>query len=191
MSAPRPRPATAAINHVLRSAPGAMERLACHAGRTIGVEVGPLELAFTVQTTGEVTAAVTGAVRDLTVRMSPFLLPRLVARDSAAFDQVEMEGDPGLAKEVDFLIRNLTWDVEEDLSRAVGDIVARRLVGAVRGMADWSRDAAWRTAAGAAEYATEEAPLLASRVKVEDFNRAVAELEGALDRLEGRIGKLE
>ncbi len=191
MSAPRPRPATAAINHVLRSAPLALQRLAPHAGRTVGVDVGPLVMAFTIQTTGEVTAAVTGATRDVTVRVSPFLLPRLVARDPAAFDQVEMEGDPRLAKEVDFLMRNLTWDVEEDLSRVVGDIVAHRLVGTVRGMADWSRDAAWRTAAGAAEYATEEAPLLASRVKVEDFNRAVAELEGALGRLEGRIGKLE
>lgn len=191
MSVLRPRPAAAALNHVLRSAPLAMERLARHAGRTIGVDLGPLALAFTVQTTGEVTTAVTGASRDLTVRVSPFLVPRLAARDPAAFGEVEMQGDPELAKEVDYLLRNLTWDVEEDLSRAVGDIAAHRLVGGVRSLTGWGRDAAWRSAAGAAEYATEEAMLVASRVKIEDFNRGVAELDAALARLEARIGRLE
>ena len=185
-----PHPATRALNHVLRSAPLALERLRRHAGRTAAFHVGPVTLAFTVQTTGEVTAALPGATRDLTVRISPFLLPRLAARDEAAYREVDMQGDPELAQEVSFLARHLTWDVEEDLSRVVGDIAAHRMVAGARGVAHWGREAVLRTAQGAAEYWTEESPLVASRVKVEDFVHAVAELRDAVERLEKRIERI-
>jgi ubiquinone biosynthesis protein UbiJ len=185
-----PHPATRAINHVLRSAPLAMERLRRHAGRTAAVHVGPLTLAFTVQTTGEVTAAVPGAPRDLEIRMSPFLLPRLAAREPAAFDEIEMQGEAALAEDVRFLARNLTWDVEEDLSKVTGDIAAHRIVGSARAFRGWSSDASLRVAQGAAEYWTEEQPLIASRVKLEDFAREVAALEARLASLEARLARL-
>ena len=190
MSALLPHPATRAVNHVLRSAPLAMERLARHAGRTAAFQVGPVTLAFTVQTTGEVTAAVPGASRDLEVRLSPFLLPRLAAREEAAYREIEMKGDMELAHEISFLARHLSWDFEEDLSRAIGDIAAHRVAGAARGLARWARQAGLRTAQGAAEYWTEESPRIASRVKVEDFVRDVGELRDAVERLEKRMERL-
>ena len=187
MSAFLPHPATAALNHVLRSAPLAMERLRKHAGRTAAFHLGPVTLAFTVQTTGEVTAAVPGASRDLEVRISPFLLPRLAAHEEAAYREIRMQGDMELAHEISFLARHLTWDYEEDLSRLVGDIAARRVAEGARGFARFARQAGTRTAQGAAEYWTEESPLIASRVKVEDFVREVSELRDAVERLEKRI----
>jgi ubiquinone biosynthesis protein UbiJ len=190
VSAPFPHPAARAVNHVLRSAPLAMERLRKHAGRTAEFHVGPVRIAFTVQTTGEVTAAVPSAARDLTVRIPPFLLPRLAAREEAAFREIEMQGDMELAQEVSFLARNLTWDVEEDLSKVVGDIAAHRLVSGARSAHRWVREAALRTAQGAAEYWTEESPLIASRVKVEGFVRDVAEVRDAVERLEKRVERL-
>ena len=190
MSAPFPHPAARAVNHVLKSAPLAMERLARHAGRTAAFHVGPVSVAFTIQTTGEVASAVEGAARDLDVRISPFLLPRLAAREEAAFREIEMKGDMELAQEISFLARNLTWDAEEDLSKVVGDIAAHRIVSTARAFIGWSADAGVRMAQGAAEYWTEEAPLIATRVKVDTFVNGVAELRDAVERLEKRIGKL-
>jgi ubiquinone biosynthesis protein UbiJ len=190
VSALFPHPATRAINHVLRSAPLALERLRRHAGRTAAFHVGPVTLAFTVQTTGEVAAAVSGAARDLDVRISPFLLPRLAANEEAAYREIEMQGDMELAHEISFLARHLTWDVEEDLARVIGDIAAHRVVAAARGVGKWGREAALRTAQGASEYWTEESPLIASRVKVDSFVREVAELRDAIERLEKRIERL-
>ena len=164
-----PHPATSAINHVLRSTPLAMERLAKHAGRTARFNVGPASLSLTVQSNGEVAPAATGASRDLDVRIPPSLLRRLAAREEDAWREVEMDGDMELAQEVVFLARNLDWDVEEDLSRVVGDIAAHRIVSAARSLHRWGRDAGGRLAQGAAEYWTEEAPLIASRVKVAGF----------------------
>jgi ubiquinone biosynthesis accessory factor UbiJ len=190
VSALFPNPAVGALNHVLRSAPLALERLRRHAGRTVAFHVGPLTTAFTIQTTGEVTAALPGTARDLQVRISPFLLPRLAANEEAAFRELEMEGDMELAQEVSFLARHLDWDAEEDLARAIGDIPAHRVMSAARSVRDWGRDASLRMAQGAAEYWTEEAPVIASRVKVESFVQGVAELREALDRLEKRIDQL-
>lgn len=185
-----PHPATAALNHVLRSAPVALERLRRHAGRTVAVHVGPATFAFTIQTTGEVTAAMPAASRDVDVRISPFLLPRLAANEEAAFRDIEIQGDPDLAEEVQFLARNLTWDAEEDLARAIGDVPAHRMASAARSFRDWSRDAALRVAQGASEYWTEESPLIASRVKVESFARGVEELRVAVERLDERVARL-
>ena len=178
------------VNHVLRSAPLAMERLRKHAGRTVVVRVGPVDTALTIQTTGEVTDAVAAASPDLDVRISPFLLPRLAAGEEAAFREIEMSGDMELAQELSFLARNLDWDFEEDLSKAVGDVAAHRIAGGVRAFRDWSRDAALRMAQGAAEYWTEESALIASRVKVEDFVGEVSRLRDAIERLEKRIERL-
>ena len=190
MSALFPHPAARALNHVLKSAPLAMERLARHAGRTVAFHVGPISLAFTVQTTGEVAAAVEGAPRDLEVRISPFLLPRLAAHEEAAFREIDMQGDMELAQEVSFLARTLTWDAEEDLARVVGDIAAHRIAAGARALRDWGADTGVRLAQGAAEYWTEESPLIATRVKVDTFVNGVAELRDALERHEKRIGKL-
>jgi len=73
----------------------------------------------------------------------------------------------------------------------VGDIAAHRLVGAACGFARWSHDASLRVAQGAAEYWTEESPLVASRVKVEGFARDVSALRDAVASLERRIARLE
>jgi ubiquinone biosynthesis protein UbiJ len=179
-----------ALNHVLRSAPLALERLRRHAGRTVNFRVGPLDTALTIQTTGEVTDAAAAARHDLDVRISPFLLPRLAMGEDAAFREIEMTGDMELAQELSFIARNLDWDFEEDLSKAVGDIAAHRIAGAVRAFRNGSREAVSRLAQGAAEYWTEESPLIASRVKVQDFITEVSHLRDAIERLEKRVEKL-
>ena len=182
--------AARAANHVLRTAPLAMERLARHAGRTASFAVGPLRVALTVQTTGEVAGAVAGAAHDVEVRIPPPLLPRLAAREEAAWNEVGMAGDMEFGREISFIGRNLSWDVEEDLSKVVGDVAAHRAVSAARDLHRWGRDAALRLAQGAAEYWTEESPLIASRVKVATFGEDVARLREDLDRLAGRIERL-
>jgi ubiquinone biosynthesis accessory factor UbiJ len=183
--------AASAVTRLTQDAPLARERLSRFAGKTAAFRLGPLPVALTVQTTGEVLPAVEGAARDLEVRLSPFLLPRLAARDESAFREVEMTGDVELAGEIAYLARNLRWNVEEDLSKVMGDAAAHRAVATARAVAGWGKDASERMAAGAAEYFTEEKPVIATRVKVEDFLAGVAELRDAVERLEKRIEHLE
>jgi ubiquinone biosynthesis protein UbiJ len=180
-----------AINRLTQASPLSRERLARFAGKTVAFRVGPLPVALTVQTTGEVLPAVEGAARDLEMRISPFLLPRLAAHDESAYRDVVVTGDVEFAGEVAFLAKHLKWDVEEDLSKVFGDAAAHRLVSTARDAAAWGKDASERLAAGAAEYWTEEDPLIATRVKVEGFVAGVTELRDAVERLDKRIAALE
>ena len=183
--------AARAINRLTIASPVSRERLARFAGKTATFRVGPLPVALTVQTTGEVLPAVDDASRDLEIRISPFLLPRLAARDESAYRDIEMNGDMEFAGEIAFLAKHLKWDVEEDLSKFVGDAAAHRMVSTARDAAEWGKDASERLAAGAAEYWTEEDPLIATRVKVETFVAGVTELRDAVERLDKRIEQLE
>lgn len=183
--------AAEAVNRLTAASPLARQRLGRFAGRTAVFRVGPLSLALCVQTTGEVLPASGAGARELEVRISPFLLPRLAARDERAFREVQMQGDTEFAGEVAFLAQHLRWDVEEDLSKVIGDAAAHRAASVARGAAAWGRDATERLAAGAAEYWTEEDPLIASRVKVEQFVSGVTELRDAVERLDKRVERLE
>lgn len=183
--------AAGGINRLTAATPMARERLMRFAGRTAAFRVGPVSVALTVQTTGEVLPAVAGAAADVEIRISPFLLPRLAAGDESAYRDVETTGDVEFAGEIAFLARHLEWDVEEDLSKVVGDAAAHGAVSAARRAAAWGKDASGRLAAGAAEYWTEEDPVIATRVKVEDFIAGVSELRDAVERLDKRIERLE
>ena len=99
-------------------------------------------------------------------------------------------GPADLASTVQFLFRELDWDVEEDLSRAFGDIAAHRMAESGRTLRRWSEQALENTGRSFAEYWTEERPLIAGKHDLEAFNRAVDELRDDVARLEKRIENL-
>ena len=80
-------------------------------------------------------------------------------------------------------------DLEEALSRALGDIAAHRLVGGARALAELQADAARRLAEGLIEYAVEEQRLLVARPELDALAAGVTKLNEGLERLEKRLEK--
>jgi ubiquinone biosynthesis protein UbiJ len=81
------------------------------------------------------------AAADLTFTLtesSPLVLAQGVMRGNKP--AIQIVGDVQLASEVNWLIENVRWDVEEDLSRIVGDAPAHALGQMARRMADGLRD---------------------------------------------------
>lgn len=179
------------INRVLRDHPLAGERLQRFAGKIARLQSGPFDLRLTVTGDGGVEVAPGAAEPDLFIRVPPALLPRLGAAEEAAFKEVAFEGNAEFAQEVSYLARNLKWDVEEDLSRVAGDIVAHRIVSGARGLHAWSREARERLGANVQEYLTEERPALVPHRDAEAFIRDVDTLRDDVARLEKRIGLLK
>ena len=103
---------------------------------------------------------------------------------------VDVSGDARLAAEVRWLVRHLRWDVEEDLSRLVGDVAAHRLAQGARDLLAWHSDALARLAEAFADYVTEENRMVVARAEHESFAAAVSRLRDAVERLEKRIGRL-
>jgi len=181
---------TSFLNHMLGSEAWAREALAPFAGQIVEIRPTPLPpLRLAIREDGLVASAGEG---------EPALVVTLKAEAPAAFlrgqehflHAVEVAGNAKLADAVMLLARNLRWDVEEDLSRVVGDVAAHRLAGAARDFAAWQADAARRLADSLSEYFTAESGLLASRAELESFSAAAAKLRDDLERLEQRVRRL-
>jgi ubiquinone biosynthesis protein UbiJ len=185
------RPVAAFLNHLLESAPWARERLAPFAGWTWRVELAPLpDLSFVVRESGMLETS-DAAEANLVVTLTPAAIPALARRDETVLREMTFAGDVELAAALQYLFRHLEWDIEEDLSRVVGDVAAHRIAGGARDFVAWQKEAALRLGQNFAEYLTEEADILAPPAEVSGFVRAVDELRDAVDRLEKRIERLE
>ncbi|MBC7946189.1 MAG: SCP2 sterol-binding domain-containing protein [Burkholderiales bacterium] len=181
--------AASAINHLLRRASWTAARLAPHVGKTAAFQVSPITVALTVQDSGNVTAAAPETVADATFALSVGLAARIAAGDASAWDEVSATGDGEFARDIGFLAKNLRWDVEEDLSRAVGDIAAHRIVGLAGSLDRWRKQVTASVTASVAEYWTEERPLVATSARVGQFVHDVDTLRDDVARFEKRVEK--
>ncbi len=181
--------ASSFINHLLRGNGWAQERLKPFAGKTARIDNPPFSLVLTIRDDGRVAAA-EAATPDVTIRLTPGLALRVMARDETVWRDIKVEGDTGLAAAVNYVARNLRWDVEEDLSRIFGDIAAHRMTQAGRTLDQWRAQSLDNLARSFVEYWTEEQPLIARTPDIARFNLAVDELRDDAERLEKRLEHL-
>jgi ubiquinone biosynthesis accessory factor UbiJ len=179
-----------ALNHLLRDAQWARERLAPLAGRTTRVFMPPLRLEFAINPDGTLSEAATEQP-DVVIALPPQAPLYALRGADALLQQARITGSAELADTLGFVLRNLGWDYEEDLSQLVGDIAAHRIAAAVRRFAAWQRDAVRNTAENVAEYLREETTVLTARALASEFAGAVDALRDDLARLEKRIERLE
>ena len=114
------------LNHVLQQEPEARQRLARQKGRVVAVRSGA---SFAMQLVATPAGLLDLAAPDAHARPdadrdrgSPLDLAQAALRgDKPA---VRIEGDVQLAAEVNWLVDHVRWDVEEDLSRVIGDAPA-------------------------------------------------------------------
>jgi ubiquinone biosynthesis protein UbiJ len=129
------------LNHVLMQEPQAMQRLVRQSGRVILAQWRSFTFKLLVTPAGLFDLAAEEATPDLTLVLteeSPYALARHVMQGDKP--PVRIEGDVQLAAEVNWLADNLRWDVEEDLSRIVGDAPSHMLMEAGRTIAGALRD---------------------------------------------------
>jgi ubiquinone biosynthesis protein UbiJ len=125
------------LNHVLQQEPEAVARLKRQKGQIAGIESAWIAMKLVVTPAGLLDLADADAESDLSLKVldsNPFsILQTLLSGDKP---RMEVAGDVMLAAEVNWLVDHVRWDVEEDLSRIVGDVPAHTLMKVVRGMGD-------------------------------------------------------
>lgn len=129
------------INHVLGQEPAAMERLRRQAGKPLLVQWGRVNMCLQATAAGLLERAMPEAQPELTITLTqtdPWDLVTTVA--SGTKPAVDVRGDVQFAAEVAWLAENVRWDLEEDLSRLIGDgpahgvvSMAQRVLQAVKG----------------------------------------------------------
>lgn len=181
-------PSAATINHLLRGAPWALERLAPHAGKVIALRFGPLALHFTVEPSGELRAITPETPATVTIDLKPSLMMRALTEGRAALmNEATISGDTAFAQTLSYVAQYLHWDYEEDLSKVVGDIAAHRIGSSARGIGSWATESADSFLQMSKDFWTEERPTIAKSDEVAAFIASVDELRDATARLEKRI----
>ena len=143
--------ATLLVNHVLAAEPVATRRLMAHTGRRIEVHFDgwPALLprlpnaAFLITPAGlvEWCGADSFAPADLRVAIdasNPALV--MVQALGGARPHVDVAGDAALASDLNWVVDNVRWDVQDDLARLVGQAPAREIARLAGGVASGLRN---------------------------------------------------
>ena len=104
---------------------------------------------------------------------------------------VTIRGDAEVAQKFRELAMLLKPDVEEELSRLIGDSPAHQALRLVRLATGFGRRAAQTGVRNVAEYLAHERGDLVPRAEAEDFYRGVERLREDLDRVEARVHLIE
>ncbi len=132
------------LNHVLMQEPEAMARLVRQKGRVVLFHWREFQFKLQLTPAGLLDLAAPDAASDLTLSISE-PSPLALVQSALAGDKpaVRIEGDVQLAAEVNWLVDHVRWDIEEDLSRLIGDVPAHSLGQAARRALDTLRQ--WLT----------------------------------------------
>ena len=185
------------LNRVLSDYPAARKRLQTHHGKVIAAQMGPVLTRMRITPDGEMElVGNTGKLApaplpDVSLTLPLSLLPGLAARDPAAFSRIAFTGDAELAATLSDIAPNVEWDIEADLSRAVGDVAAHRLVEAARRASAFRMQAGERFADNVAEYLTEERQAFITARDLETLTLDNESLRDDIARLDARLAKIQ
>lgn len=121
------------LNHVLMQEPQARERLTRQAGRVVQAQWRQVTVRLAATPAGLLEVAPPGGAPDLTLMVteeSPLQLAQAALRGDKP--PVRIAGDVQFAAEINWLVDNVRWDIEEDLSRLVGDAPAHTIGQVIR-----------------------------------------------------------
>ena len=128
------------LNHVLQQEPEAQTRLKRQSGRVVEAHWRNFNVRLQSTPAGLLDLAPLTQLPDLQLTLtdeSPLALAQSALRGEKP--AVRIAGDVQLAAEVQWLVDHVRWDLEEDLSRIIGDAPAHTIGQAARRLADGVR----------------------------------------------------
>jgi ubiquinone biosynthesis protein UbiJ len=111
--------------------------------------------------------------------------------DALRGGSVHISGDAETAQAFSELLRLARPDLEEELSRVVGDVPAHQIGQAARSVLGFARRSAETFTQNVAEFLQHESRDTPSRTEADEFSSSVDKLRDDVDRLEARLALLE
>jgi len=186
------------LNRNLPRSPRAQELCEILKGKSVRIEAqGPgwsldceslgssLRLGKSAESSKTPDAEITGSLVNLAALAGPD--PEQVIQRG----DVTIRGDAEVAQKFRELAMLLKPDVEEELSRLIGDSPAHQAMRFARMLTDFGRRAVRTGTRNMAEYLAHERGDLVPRAEAEDFYRGVERLREDLDRIEARARIVE
>jgi len=104
---------------------------------------------------------------------------------------VDLTGDAATAQRFQKLLDLAQPDIEEEVSRVIGDVAAHRVAKIARGVGKWARDARSTMGGNIREYLQEESRDVPTRYEVDRFTQQVGTLRDDVERVAARLKRLE
>jgi ubiquinone biosynthesis protein UbiJ len=192
LALPLAQVAISALNHVLRQQSWARDRLRTHCGRTVRMVVvaplGAVSADARIADDGTLELASIDSP-SVTLSLTPTFSALLGAMREGAVGltgHLKVEGDVMVAAAVGEIAQHLRWDIEEDLSRLVGDVVAHRMAGAARAGVLQAQAIGDRAQSGLRQFLIDEDRQLLERRQFDQFGQELSDHVARLDRLAPR-----
>lgn len=188
-------PLEAVLNRNIAASAAARKLCRQLEGKVLAVQLSGLPLSISFRSDGERMALDT-ATGDAAAKLtgSPFAFLRMAgsAPESALRSgAVHIEGDAEVAQAFSELLQHARPDLEEELSRIVGDVAAHQIGNAARSALAFGRRATDTFGRNVAEYLQEEGRDVPSRTEADEFVAGVDKIRDDVDRLEARLALFE
>ena len=181
---------TRILQHIITQNSWANAMLQPFAGKSAQFNISLINTTLVILENGSLAIAGEINTPDAVVNIPPSLLLRLIAKDESAKLKINIEGDTHLASELAKVLSSMRWDYEDDLSKLIGDVPANKMGEFSRQTTKTIKDTTTNLAEMLSEYWQEEAPLIAKKRPVEEFNASVDSLRADVARFEKKLQKL-
>lgn len=180
-----------AINHLIEQERWAHELLLPREGQSISIALPIGDFQIAIQEGIFVNEGNTNLSSVILVITQEAIWTFLKEGKSGAMKFVKISGDIDFAADLNRLAVDLKWEVEEDLSKLVGDAPARRVVLESKKMFHQTQLAMNDLKGGVRDYLVYEKNILVDSQQMNDFKSELRLLRDQLDRAEKKVNQLE
>ena len=190
------RPVAKYLNRTIAEITPARELCARLDGKVVAIRVRDTALARYFVFDAETVELAVDSERepDVAITASIVTLASMIGSDGAQAirdGKVDLTGNAGAAEAFRDLLAYTKPDIEEELSKYVGDAAAHRLGQLAAGLRNWALEARSTMSGNIREYLQEESRDVPSRYEVDEFARKVDALRDDVERLATRLNRLE
>lgn len=185
-----------AVNHVLRFAPGTRQALATLAGKRLRLDITAPRIQLTLCLAADHcdVRCLCEEAPDAVITGPIFSLLRHLGFATSAgqllASPVRVKGDTQVVQQLANLIKAHDYDIEEPLSRIVGDVAAHSLGQGLKALGNWLGRASQEVAQAGGRWLGDEGRQALTRPAFNGFADQVEQLRDDTDRLEARVNRL-
>jgi ubiquinone biosynthesis accessory factor UbiJ len=173
------------LNHLLSQNDWMQSDLIDHRDKIIKIEISDLKLILKVDKNGLLNSLSESEKFDCIIKLSiNDFINQLIKKNNG---NISIEGDLELANKVSQVLKKIEWDVEEDLSKYIGDLPAIQATKILKKIVTNSKKNISNISGGLLEFWQEENKILTKKRDVETFNSEVDKIVDDTERLEAKI----
>ena len=176
------------LDHLLSQNDWMQTKLIDHKDKVVVIEISGLELILKIDEKGLLHSLYESEEFDCVIKLTVNdFINQLINKKNG---NISIKGDLELANQVSQVLKKIEWDVEEDLSKYIGDIPATQATKVLKKIVTNSQKNISNISGALLEYWQEENKILTKKRDVEIFNSEVDKIVEDTERLEAKIKKI-